>query len=71
MRFLIVLIKTGSESSSELKRQGERDKDLPGREMSTMTVAWSDITIGLYEHELTEGSNLLSIRKKSIREKVP
>lgn len=39
--------------------------------MSTMTAAWSEITIGLYEHELTEESNLLSIRKKSIREKVP
>lgn len=47
MRLLIVLIKSGSESSNELKHQGDHDRDLPGREMSTMTVAWSDITIGL------------------------
>lgn len=47
MRLLIVFIKSGSVSSSELKRQGDRDKDLPGKDMSTMTVAWSDITIGL------------------------
>lgn len=47
MRFLIVKTKFGSESNKELKRQGERFTDLPGREMSTTTVAWSDITMGL------------------------
>lgn len=39
--------------------------------MSTMTVALSEITMGLQEHELTVESNLLLIKNKTIWEKAP
>ena len=59
IQLLIVLIKLGSDSSIELKSQGDLDRDLLGREMSITTAAWTDKTMGLYEHELTEESSLL------------
>lgn len=39
--------------------------------MSTMIVALSEITMGLQEHELTDESNLLLIKNKTIWEKAP
>ena len=70
IRMLIVLIKLVSANNNELKRHGEWERDLPGKETSMTTVAWSEITIGLWEDDVTEES-LWSMRKKSIRENVP
>ena len=39
MRLLIVLIMLVSPSNNELKCQGERERDLPVKETSMMTVA--------------------------------